>query len=187
VRPAGKRDGNMQDEQKRTIVYPGRFDPVTMGHVSLVNRALAIFDRVVVSVVANPQKPTTFSLAERMDMAREVFEGDPRVSVKGFDGLLVDYAHKQNADAMLRGLRAVSDFDCEFKMALMNRSQDRQLETLFLMTDSKWLYISSSGVKELARLRGDIHGVVPECVAERLRRKFHPEDFEQPVLRSACA
>lgn len=177
----------MQKEHSRIIVYPGRFDPLTMGHVSLVRRALAIFDHVIVSVVAMPSKPTTFTVKERIDMAREAFIDEPRVSVEGFDGLLVSYVRRKNADAVLRGLRAVSDFDYEFKGALMNRGQDRQVETLFLMTDSRWLYISSSGIKELERLGGDIEGMVPDCVAERLHRKFHPEDYIVPVPKSACA
>ncbi|WP_461208537.1 pantetheine-phosphate adenylyltransferase [Desulfocurvus sp. DL9XJH121] len=163
----------MSNQNTRIIAYPGSFDPITMGHVSLVQRALAIFDQVVVSVVSIPAKPMTFSLDERMDMAREVFAGEPRVSVEGFDGLLPKYVRQCRADAVLRGLRAVSDFDCEFQLALMNRRQDHHVETLFLMTDSQWLYTSSSGIKDLARLGGNITGLVPDCVARRLDEKFH--------------
>ena len=178
----------MQNSHSRIIAYPGSFDPITMGHVSLVQRALAIFDSVIVSVVSEPPKPMTFSLEERVDMAREVFVDEPRVSVEGFDGLLPKYIKACHADAVLRGLRAVSDFDCEFQLALMNRRQDRHVETLFLMTDSQWLYTSSSGIKDLARLGGNITGLVPETVAKRLHRRFiHRKGARSEILKTAAS
>lgn len=155
-------------------VYPGTFDPLTMGHVSLVRRALMIFDKVIVSIARDTPKQTLFTLEERVEMTQEVFADEPRVVAIGFSGLLLDYVRSCNADAILRGMRAVSDFDYEFQMALMNRRLDENVETIFLLTDFKWLYISSTIIKELNRTGGDVKGLVPDPVSRRLREKFGP-------------
>ncbi len=153
-------------------IYPGTFDPMTNGHVSLIRRGLEIFGRVVVAVAYHSPKDPLFSLEERVAMAREVFSKDKRIIVEPFSGLLIDYAQKKNASAILRGLRAVSDFEHEFQMALMNRRLDREIQTVFMMTDYKWLYISSTIIKDVAKLGGDIHGLVPENVENQLLQKY---------------
>lgn len=153
-------------------VYPGTFDPLTNGHVSLVRRAAKIFGTVIVAVAGDSHKTPLFSLEERVAIAEEVFAQDERVLVEGFQGLLVNYVKSRQANVILRGMRAVSDFEFEFQMALMNRKLDRTLETVFIMTDYKWLYISSTIVKEVARHGGDIRGMVPELVRERMQEKF---------------
>ncbi len=153
-------------------IYPGTFDPLTNGHVSLVRRALKIFGTVIVGVAAETGKKTLFSLDERVSLAGEVFADEPGVMVEGFDGLLVDYAQSRGADVIVRGLRAVSDFEYEFQLALMNRRLKREVETIFIMTDYKWLYISSTIIKEAARLGGDIRGLVPDMTLKRLAEKF---------------
>ena len=153
-------------------VYPGTFDPLTNGHVSLVRRAAMIFGTVVLAVAGDSHKTPLFSLQERMDIAETVFAKDSRVLVEGFQGLLVNYVKSRQANVILRGMRAVSDFEFEFQMALMNRKLDRTIETVFIMTDYKWLYISSTIVKEVAKHGGDIRGMVPDVVRERMLAKF---------------
>jgi len=160
--------------KKRIAVYPGTFDPLTNGHVSLVRRGLEVFDQVVVAVAHDTPKAPLFTLEERLEMVREVFAPEPRVMAEGFRGLLVEYARAKGARVILRGLRAVSDFEYELQLALMNRKLDRALQTMFLMTDHKWLFLSSSIIKEAARLDGDIQGLVPEPVLRRLREKYAP-------------
>lgn len=160
--------------KKRVAVYPGTFDPLTNGHVSLIRRGLEVFDQVVVAVARDTPKAPLFTLEERLEMIREVFAPEPRVVAEGFRGLLVEYARARGARVILRGLRAVSDFEYEFQLALMNRRLDRGLQTMFLMTDYKWLFISSTIIKEAARLGGDIQGLVPDAVLRRLREKFAP-------------
>jgi pantetheine-phosphate adenylyltransferase len=155
-------------------VYPGTFDPLTNGHISLIRRALGIFDRVVVAVAKDTPKVPLFSLEERVAMAAKTFDGDERVDVEAFAGLLVNYAQHKGATAVIRGLRAVSDFEHEFQLALMNRRLNRRIQTIFLMTDYKWLYISSTIIKEAARHGGDISGLVPDHVRERLKEKLCP-------------
>ncbi|GFK94574.1 Phosphopantetheine adenylyltransferase [Fundidesulfovibrio magnetotacticus] len=157
-----------------TAVYPGTFDPLTMGHRSLVRRALKVFDRIIVAVARQTPKQTLFTLDERVEMIQEVFAQEERISVEPFHGLLVDYVHSAGASVILRGMRAVSDFDHEFQMALMNRRMDKDIESIFLMTDFKWLYISSTIVKEVAKAGGDYDGLVPEPVMRRLRERFGP-------------
>ncbi|MFO7728125.1 MAG: pantetheine-phosphate adenylyltransferase [Desulfonatronovibrio sp.] len=156
----------------KTAVYPGTFDPFTNGHVSLVMRALDIFDEIIVGVALHTPKVPLFNLEERVWLTRKSFNGDPRIRVEPFEGLLVDYVRKQNAGAILRGMRAVADFEYEFQMALMNRRLDRNIQTVFLMTDYKWLYISSTIIKDVARLGGDIKGLVPAVVEKELYKKF---------------
>ncbi len=156
----------------RWAVYPGTFDPLTNGHVSLLRRGLQVFDGVILAVAKDTSKTPLFTLDERIGMAREVFAQDGRVKVEGFSGLLVDYVSRRGAHVILRGLRAVSDFEYEFQMALMNRRLDHSLQTLFLMTDFKWLYISSTIVKEAAKHGGNVHGLVPDLVETRLLERF---------------
>ncbi|SHN71230.1 pantetheine-phosphate adenylyltransferase [Desulfovibrio litoralis] len=158
--------------QPKIAVYPGTFDPMTMGHVSLIKRACQIFDRVIVAVAYDTPKNPLFSVEERVSMAKEVFVHTPKVSVESFSGLLVDYVDSKGANVIIRGLRAVSDFEYEFQLALMNRKMKKHIQTLFLMTDYQWLYISSTIVKGAASLGGDIKGLVPDSVYKRLREKY---------------
>jgi len=157
---------------EKTAVYPGSFDPVTNGHWDVVERGLRLFDRVIVAIATNGTKDPLFTIEERLEMLNKTFEGMPRVEVDSFDGLLVDYVEKRGADAILRGLRAVSDFEHEFQMALMNRKLNRNIQTVFLMTGLRWIFISSSIIKEAARFGGDTRGMVPDIVCEKLKQKF---------------
>ena len=156
----------------KLAVYPGTFDPLTNGHVSLILRGLKLFDSIVVAVAKDTVKGTVFSLEERLDLTRQALAGHDRVSVEPFSGLLVDYAEARGAHVILRGLRAVSDFEYEFQLALMNRKLKRKIETLFLMTDYRWLYISSTIIKDVARNGGDVTDLVPEAVRKALRGRF---------------
>ena len=155
-----------------TAIYPGTFDPLTMGHVSLVKRGLDVFDRIVVAVALHTPKKPLFTIEERVVMAAQVFADTPRVEVEAFEGLLVDYAARRGARAILRGLRAVSDFEFEFQLALMNRRLERHIQTVFLMTDYRWLYISSTIINQAASLGGNIRGLVPEAVVPHLYAKY---------------
>ena len=157
---------------QRTAVYPGTFDPITNGHLSIVNRALKIFDNLVIAILNNPLKGPLFSLQERIDMIQKAFKDKTNVEVDSFDGLLVDYVVKKKSNVILRGLRALSDFEYEFQMALMNRKLNREVQSIFLMTDYKWFYTSSTIIKEAAGLGGDISGLVPAFVNEKLKEKF---------------
>ena len=156
----------------KTAIYPGTFDPITNGHLSIVNRALTIFEKLIIAILHNPQKEPLFTLEERIDMIKESLNGAPNVEIDTFDGLLVDYAVRKNANVILRGLRALSDFEYEFQMALMNRKLNRDVQSIFLMTDYKWFYISSTIIKEAASLGGDTSGLVPEIVDRKLKEKF---------------
>ena len=159
----------------RVAVYPGTFDPITMGHLDIIKRACRMFDRVIVAVAVNPAKTPMFSLDERLEMIRQCFAGKPdedKVEVDVVEGLLVDFAYRRGASVIVRGLRAVSDFEFEFQLALMNRRLEREVETVFLMTGFRWIYISSSIIKDAARHGGDISGLVPDHVCERLREKY---------------
>lgn len=155
----------------RTAVFPGSFDPLTNGHVDIIERATRLFDRVIVAVAMNAEKTPLFSIDERVGVIREVFRDQLAVHVDTFDGLLVEYARRQGASALIRGLRAVSDFEYEFQMALMNRRLNHDLETVFLMPDEKYTYTSSRLIKEVFMLGGEISGLVPPEVEERLRNK----------------
>lgn len=158
---------------QRIAVYPGTFDPVTRGHLDIIHRALNLFDRVIVAVAINASKNPVFALDERMEMIRQCFpEDEKRIEVDSVSGLIVDYAYTNGASAIIRGLRAVSDFDYEFQLALMNRRIEREVETVFLMTGFRWIYISSSIIKDAARHGGDVSGLVPDHVCERLRERF---------------
>ena len=157
-------------------IYPGSFDPITNGHVDLVKRTLRVFDRVIVAIATNPGKDgSLFSLDERLEMVRQVFKDQGgRVQAESFQGLLVDYAESKRASVIIRGLRAVSDFEYEFQMAMMNHRLKPKLETLFMMTGESEFYISSRLVKEVVSLRGNVSGLVPENVLKKLEQKFKP-------------
>lgn len=156
----------------RTAIYPGTFDPITNGHLSIVKRASQIFDKLVIAILNNPQKKPLFSLEERIYMIDEVLKDTPNIEIDSFGGLLVDYAVQKNSNVILRGLRALSDFEYEFQLALMNRKLNRDVQSIFLMTDYKWFYTSSTIVKEAASLGGDINGLVPDLVEQKLKEKF---------------
>ena len=156
----------------RRVIYPGSFDPITNGHLDVISRAATLFDEVIVAVAFNDQKQGLFTAEEREALIREVSGTLPNVRVARFDGLLMDFARKEGATAVVRGLRAVSDFEFEFQMALMNRKLEPQIETLFLMPAEKYTYLSSRIVKEIARLGGDVSSFVPVSVAKALRDRF---------------
>lgn len=154
-------------------VYPGTFDPITNGHLDIVHRGLHLFDRIIIAVASNPAKQPLFPLEERRKMIEDCFPGEEkRVTVEDVSGLLVDFAYKRGAKAIIRGLRAVSDFDYEFQLALMNRRIEREVETVFLMTGFRWIFISSSIIKDAARHGGDVSGLVPDHVCEKLRARY---------------
>jgi len=157
---------------KRIAIYPGSFDPVTNGHLDIVQRGLYVFDHVIMAILKNPSKKAFFSVEERVDLLKESTKKFKNVEIGTFDGLLVDYAKQCNAVAILRGMRAVSDFEYEFQLALMNRRFNREIQTVFLMTGMRWIYTSSSIIKEAARFDGDITGMVPEIVQHRIKEKM---------------
>ena len=152
-------------------VYPGSFDPLTNGHVDIITRGVKIFDGIVVAVATNAEKAPLFTTAERVEMVREVFRAHPNVEVDTFDGLLVEYVARRRADVIVRGLRAVSDFEYEFQMALMNRRLESRVETIFMMPAEQYSYISSRLIKEVFALGGRVSGLVPDVVEARLRGK----------------
>lgn len=155
------------------LLYPGTFDPVTNGHLDLLERGLNLFDHVIMAIAANPGKTPLFSLEERMELLRETALGiSDRVEVDSFEGLLVDYFHQKNAVAVLRGLRAVSDFEFEFEMALTNRRLSEEVDTIFLTPAEEFFFLRSSTVKEVAKLGGDVSTFVPPVVEERLKEKY---------------
>ena len=153
-------------------VYPGSFDPLTNGHVDIITRGARLFDRIIVAILINEQKKPLFSMEERVEIAREVFRDVPNVEVDTFDGLLVDYVAKRDAKVIVRGLRAISDFEFEFQMALMNQRLNGKIETIFMIPAEQYTYTSSRLIKEIFRLGGRIHGLVPDMVEERLRKKI---------------
>src|SRR5439155_21934018 len=157
---------------QRVAVYPGSFDPVTLGHLDILDRATAIFDRVMVAVLANPAKTPLFTAAERVEIIRQCIADRPHVDVGSFDGLTVDYAESLGATAIVRGLRVLSDFESEFTMALMNRRLKPSINTVFLMTSSSNVFISSSIIKEVCALGGSVDEVAPDVSVRAMRRKF---------------
>ena len=157
---------------QRTAIYPGSFDPVTNGHIDIAKRGRKLFDRIIIAILHNPGKKSLFSVEERLEMLAESMVGIDHIEFDTFDGLLVDYAHKRNACAVLRGMRAVSDFEYEFQLALMNRKLNRDIETVFLMTGMRWIFTSSSIIKEAAQFGGDVSDMVPPDVNRRLKAKF---------------
>jgi len=156
----------------KIAIYPGTFDPITYGHVDIIQRAAAIFDRVIVAVATNSQKRPLFTVAERMDMIRHVVGDIPHLEIDQIEGLLVDYAVERGAHAVIRGLRAVSDFEFELQMALVNRKLNEKLITVFLMPHEKYSYLNSSIVKELAQFGGNIECFVPKYVQEKIKEKM---------------
>ncbi len=155
----------------RLAIYPGSFDPLTNGHVDIILRGARLFERILVAVLVNADKRPMFEAAERVAMVREVFREYPNVEVDTFDGLLVDYAREKRATVLVRGMRAVSDFEYEFQMALMNRHLEPALETVFMMPAEQYTYLSSRLIKEVVSLGGDAHGLVPPLVEARLRER----------------
>jgi pantetheine-phosphate adenylyltransferase len=156
----------------KIAIYPGSFDPVTNGHIDILERGLKIFDKIIVSILLNPSKKNLFTLDERLEMLEDCLKDFKHVEIDSFDGLLVDYAAKRKAHAILRGLRAMSDFEYEFQMALMNRRLNREVQTVFLMTGLRWIFTSSSIIKEAIEFGGDIEGMVPPLVHRKLKEKF---------------
>lgn len=156
----------------KIAIYPGTFDPITMGHMDIVERATELFDKVIVALARNPAKTTLFTLEERLEMVRKCFPKNNKVEVAAVQGLVVDYANSVGANVLIKGLRALSDFDYEFQLALMNRRLEREVETVFLMTGLRWIYISSSIVKDVASHGGDVSGLVPDHVGEKLRAHY---------------
>ena len=156
----------------RIALYPGSFDPPTNGHLSIIQRGLKMFDGLIVAVLKNPAKDELFSVEERVQLLRGALNNDKRVQVKTFSGLLVKFAEQEGVNTVLRGLRAVSDFEYEFQMANMNRKLDKEIETLFMMTGEDYFYISSRFVRDVARLGGDVSGLVPQNVLEALKKRF---------------
>ncbi len=157
---------------KRLAIYPGSFDPVTNGHVDIVERGLALFDEIIIAILINPKKQSLFTVEERLELLGETFKQYPNVQMDSFDGLLVNYAKQKNAHAILRGMRAVSDFEYEFQMAIMNRRMNREIQTVFLMTGFRWIFTSSSIIKEVSRFGGDVADLVPAPVSEKLKIKY---------------
>jgi pantetheine-phosphate adenylyltransferase len=156
----------------RRAIYPGSFDPVTNGHLDVIERGRKLFDEIIVAVAYNEEKRALFSLEERLQLLDQSIGKIDNVRIAQFDGLLVDFAVAQQANAVIRGLRAVSDFEFEFQMALMNRKLEAAVETIFLMPKEEYTYLSSRIIKEIARLGGDVSSFVPPAVVEALRRKF---------------
>ncbi|NLI96010.1 MAG: pantetheine-phosphate adenylyltransferase [Synergistaceae bacterium] len=157
-------------------VYPGSFDPITNGHIYIAERASSLFDELIVAVLHNPQKRATFSVDERQAMAREATSHLPNVRVKFFEGLLVDFMRKEQSRIIIRGLRALSDFEYEFQLALMNRQLAPEIETLFIVTDAQYSYLSSRAIKEVFHFGGSVQGMVPPGVFRRLRERFPPRN-----------
>ncbi len=156
----------------KKVIYPGTFDPVTNGHLDIIQRAVELFDEVVVTLAINPSKTPLFTAEERLNLLKESLKDFKNVSVDSFDGLVVDYAKKVGATGIIRGLRAISDFEYEFQMALMNRKLSGNISTIFLMPHEKYTYLNSTIIRNLASLKSDVGDFVPQCVVEALRKKF---------------
>jgi pantetheine-phosphate adenylyltransferase len=152
----------------KTVICPGSFDPVTLGHVEVISRAAKMFDHVIVGVLVNSSKTPSFSIEERMGFLKEVTADLDNVEIVSFDGLLAQYCKQRKVDAIVKGLRAVSDFEYEFQMAITNKKLNPNLETIFLTSDSEFMYLSSSMVREVASMGGDISNFVPECIHDRI-------------------
>ena len=155
-------------------IYPGSFDPLTNGHIDIIERGAKLFDRIIVSILMNIEKRPLFSVAERVEICREAFKQYPNVEIDTFDGLLVDYVRRKQAKVIVRGLRAISDFEYELQMALMNRRLNTDVETVFMMPAEPYTYVSSRLVKEVVALGGSVEGLVPPGVEARLRAKHSP-------------
>lgn len=157
---------------RRIAIYPGSFDPLTNGHMDVIQRALEIFDEVIVAILRNPNKKSLFSVQDRLEMIQQSFNGNDALKVDAFDGLLVDYARMKDAVAIIRGMRAISDFENEFQMALMNRKLHKDVQSVFLMTGLRWIFTSSSIIKEAAQFGADVSDMVPGPVNLKLIEKF---------------
>ena len=157
---------------ERIAVYPGSFDPITNGHIDIIKRGRKLFDKIIVAILCNSSKKALFTIEERKEMLKNSLHDMTNIEIASFDGLLVDYAVERKADAILRGMRAISDFEYEFQMALMNRSLQRNVQTVFLISGLKWIFISSSVIKEAARYNGDISNMVHPFVDKKLKEKF---------------
>lgn len=157
---------------RKIAIYPGSFDPVTNGHIDIIERGLKIFDKIIVAILRNPNKQFLFTIDERIEMLKKSLKKINNVEIDTFEGLLVDYAVKRKSHAILRGMRALSDFDYEFQMALMNRRLNREIQTVFLMTGLRWIFTSSSIIKQAAEFDGNITGMVPPIVNQKLKEKF---------------
>jgi len=167
--------------RRRTLaVFPGSFDPITNGHVDIIARGLQVFDEVTVAILQNLEKRPLFTTEERVELIREAYRGEKRVTVDTFSGLLVDYAVGKGASVIVRGLRAISDFEYEFQMALMNRRLDHRIETVFMMPAEQYSYLSSRLVKEVFQLGGDVRGLVPPAVERKLRDKYGRQATAKP-------
>ncbi len=156
----------------RTAVYPGSFDPITYGHIDIIDRSLAVFDGLIVAIASNPNKKGIFSVPERIEMIRESLRDRKGVEVASFEGLLVHFCRERKADVIVRGLRVISDFEFEFQMAMMNKRMYPAAETVFMMTGSQYFYLSSSIIKEVVQFGGDVDGLVPPVVTEHLSERF---------------
>lgn len=156
----------------KTAIYPGSFDPLTNGHLDIISRSAEIFDKVIVAVSVNSQKKPLFTIEERIEMVKSIVKDIKNVEVKTFTGLLADFAINENAKVLIKGLRAVSDFEYEFQMALINKQLQPELETLFMMCNKEYSYLSSSIVKEVARYGGDLTGLVPDMLIEKIKNKL---------------
>ncbi len=161
----------MGSSRSRLAVFPGSFDPLTNGHVDIIERGARLFDRIVLAILVNVDKSPLFSIEERVAILREVFADHPNVEVETFDGLLVDYARHRGADVIVRGLRAISDFEYEMQMALMNRHLNAEIETVFMMPSEEYTYLSSRLAKEVFALGGSVAGLVPDVVETQLKTK----------------
>jgi pantetheine-phosphate adenylyltransferase len=157
---------------ERIAIYPGSFDPVTNGHLDILERGLQLFDKIIIAILTNPKKNFLFTLEERVEMLADSLKGFANVEIDKFDGLTVDFAARRQARGILRGLRAMSDFEYEFQMALMNRRLNREVQTIFLMTGLRWIYTSSSIIKEAAQFGGNIEGMVPLIVEKKIKEKY---------------
>jgi pantetheine-phosphate adenylyltransferase len=165
---------SVRGASERVALFPASFDPLTNGHLDVIHRSLKVFDRLIVAIATNVAKSGTFSVEERLDMLRTVLAREPRVEITAFEGLLVEFCRQAGASTIIRGLRAMSDYEYEFEMALMNKHLNPEVETLFMMTSQAYLYVSSSRLKELVRFGGDVSDFVPPLVEKRLREKLHP-------------
>jgi pantetheine-phosphate adenylyltransferase len=171
-------------KRKSLAVYPGSFDPITNGHLDIIARGLSVFDEVIIAILLNPEKHALFTMDERVAIIREAYQSDARVRVDTFSGLLVDYAEKVGASVIVRGLRAVSDFEYEFQMALMNRRLNPHIETVFMMPAEGYSYLSSRLVKEVFQLGGRVSELVPPVVERRLKEKYGREEAAASARRA---
>jgi pantetheine-phosphate adenylyltransferase len=160
-----------KENMERIAIYPGSFDPVTNGHLDILERGLKLFDKIIIAILTNPKKTFLFNLTERIEMLEDSLRDFSGAEIDTFDGLTVDFAAQCNAQAILRGLRAMSDFEYEFQLALMNRRLNREIQTVFLMTGLRWIYTSSSIIKEAAQFGGNIEGMVPPLVEKKIKEK----------------